>query len=106
MSSPGLNLIPPVSGSQYDAYLRPNSLDNFLLLTCWSAIVGVMTYMSISNFHKYRIYSKDLKNFQLMEEDEKQKELANGGGGTSFMVTVFIWILSIVMSVNVYMSTS
>lgn len=62
--------------------------------------------MCISNFNKFRKYSKekDLKYFKLLDEEAKQKEIDDGGGGTSFMVTIFIWVLSVIMSVNVYAS--
>ena len=100
MTFPDLTSIPPVSGSFYDVYLKTNGLDILILLSCWSGIVGGMTYASIYNFRTYRKYTKEknLKNFELMEEDEKLEK----GGGTNFIITFFIWVLSIVMSVNVY----
>ena len=105
MSSPGfIPLISPIYGNQYDAYLQTNSLDKAILFFSWAATMVVMTWLSISNYNANRKYAKDLKHFKLMEESDKQFELANGGGGTSFVTTFAIWFLGIVMSINIYLS--
>jgi hypothetical protein len=104
------SLIPAGANPQFNAYLQRENLDSlskFVQFICFATVVTTMSWVLVQRvraFNKYAEHEDELSDNFALFEDSAQKKLLRNGGGNSYVIAFILFVFSVIMSVNIWVS--